>query len=79
MPNVFGREAGPAIEELVALGFVVVDYLVCSGSVGEGEVRQVVYPDATELVGKEGVTDEGRNVQFGSVVEVKIGTGLPCE
>jgi hypothetical protein len=63
---------------LEELGFVVVSYEVCSTSVEAGEVSQVVYPDATELVGANGVTQEGAAVPFGSVLEVKIGTGSPC-
>jgi hypothetical protein len=63
---------------LEELGFVVVAYEVCSSSVEAGEVSQVVFPDTTELVGVNGVTQEGAAVPFGSVLEVKIGTGSPC-
>lgn len=58
---------------------MVVAYEVCSGSVQAGEVRQVVYPDSTELVGSDGVTQDGRQVPFGSVLEVKVGSGAPCD
>ena len=79
VPNVFSAQREDAIARLEELGFVVVAYEVCSGSVAAGEVRQVVYPDSTELVGSDGVSQEGRQVPFGSVVEVKVGSGAPCD
>jgi hypothetical protein len=81
LPNVFGQKSAGAIEEIQALGLAVVSYAVCSGSVGEDEVRQVVTVEdgqEIELVGKAGVTEAGRHVSPFSILEVKIGTGVPC-
>jgi hypothetical protein len=79
LPDLFGAEATTAIGELQSLGLAVIAYDVCSGSVGAGEVRQIVYPDGTELVGSDGTTTAGSSVPIGSSVEVKIGTGTPCD
>lgn len=78
LPNVFGQEGSTAVTELQELGFGVIFYDVCSGSVARGEVRQVVDPEETELVGTNGVTEAGLEVPFGSTIEVKIGTGSAC-
>ena len=81
LPNVFGQQAAGAIEQIQALGLAVVAYEVCSGSVGLGEVRQVVTLDGkeeVELVGTAGVTESGRQVSPFSILEVKIGSGAAC-
>ena len=78
LPDLFASPAPAAIERLHALGFAVISYDVCSSSVGQGEVRQVVLADGTELVGSAGVTEAGRAVVPGTTIEVKIGSGAPC-
>lgn len=81
LPDVFGHRHEEAVGQLQGLGFAVIAYDVCSGSVAQGEVRQVISRDGdyeTELVGKSGVTEEGMAVPFGATVEVKIGTGWAC-
>ncbi len=74
----FRRPAAEAIAALEQQGFVVIDYQVCSGTVGNGEVRQVASGDGTIYVDETGITAEGAQLPIGSVVEVKIGSGAPC-
>lgn len=75
----FGRPASEAIPALESQGFVVIDILVCSSSVGAGEIRQITDGTGTVLVDKEGVTEEGRLLEEGLALQVKIGDGSPCE
>lgn len=74
----FAQPADPVIRSLEELGLVVVDYVVCSGSVAAGEVRQIIASDGTVLLDRDGPTDAARSLDPGSVVEVKIGSGTAC-
>lgn len=74
----FGRPETEAIPVLQSQGLMVHAYPVCSGSVGAGEVRQVLGPSGEILVDKSGVTALGMEVNPGSDIEVKVGTGRPC-
>lgn len=76
--NWFNRPASEAIPALKEQGFIVVDYEVCSGSVPKGFVRQIIGGDGTWYVDREGVTEAGRTLSIGEVVEVKIGSGVAC-
>ena len=77
--NWFGEERAVAVSALTAQGFVVKDFVVCSGSVATGEVRQVLNADETVVyVDIAGTTAAGRSVPKGSVLSVKIGSGTSC-
>lgn len=76
--NWFGRPAADAVEELQDRGFVVVAYEVCSSSVRQGEVRQIVSGDGDIYVDKEGITELGSALPIGAVIEVKVGNGETC-
>lgn len=74
----FGRPSDEAIEAIERLGIVVAAFPVCSGSVGRGEVRQITTGDGVVLDDRDGLTDAGREVEVGSVVQMKVGNGTPC-
>lgn len=76
--NWFGRSADAAVTSLQDRGFVVVAYEVCSSSVGPGEVRQIASGDGDVYVDQDGITDLGRALPIGAVIEVKIGNGTSC-
>ncbi len=76
--NWFARPASEAVPALEAQGFLVSAYEVCSSSVDEGEVRQILGSDGTVYVDKNGVTADASDVSIGSVIEVKIGNGTAC-
>ena len=64
---------------LVSVGFTVRPVRVCSGSVGEGEVREIRSIDETKVyVDETGVTDLGTAVPTGSTLLMKVGTGQSC-
>jgi hypothetical protein len=79
VPDLFGTTADEALASLEQLGFGVVSYQVCSSSVPAGAVRQILVRASQEIaVDKQGVLDTGRNLPRGTALEVKIGSGSPC-
>ncbi len=74
----FGLPKDRAIASIESLGIYVADFPVCSGSVGEGEVRQITTGDGVILDDKDGLTDAAGYIEFGSVVQMKVGNGTPC-
>jgi peptidoglycan hydrolase-like protein with peptidoglycan-binding domain len=74
----FGRPATEAVLSLQEAGFVVIDYQVCSSSVAAGAVRQIASGDGTIYVDEAGVTQAGKELPIGSVIEVKVGNGQSC-
>jgi hypothetical protein len=74
----YGRPSGEAIESIEALGIVVADFFVCSGSVARGEVRQITRGDGVILDDRDGLTEASQEIEAGSVVQMKIGNGTPC-
>lgn len=77
--NWFGEPAEAAVPALRERGFTVIDYPVCSGSVGAGEVRQIIDSgDGTIYLDTEGITAAGERVAVDTSIEVKFGTGTPC-
>lgn len=78
--NWFGEPAEAAVPALRERGFTVIDYLVCSGSVGVGEVRQIIdSDDGTIYLDTEGITPAGELVDVDRTIEVKVGSGTPCD
>jgi hypothetical protein len=77
--DLFAAERSLAVEALIEAGFKVNDYLVCSGSVDEGQLRQILGPAGEVLLDIGGVTSAGREVSSGVAIEVKIGNGQPCD
>lgn len=81
VPDVFGLPQADAEALLVGAGYQPRFFRVCSGSVGEGEVRQVLWNDGgTEIivVDKQGVIAEEALVPPGTELSVKVGTGVAC-
>lgn len=81
VPNVFGLAQSEAEVALVNAGYVPHFFRVCSGSVAEGEVRQVLWSDGANefiVVDKQGVIPEQALLPPGSELSVKVGTGQPC-
>ncbi len=76
--DLFRAQRPNAVKALTDAGFKVNDYLVCSGSVGEGQVRQILGPEGEVLLDIGGVTASGREINRGAAIEVKIGNGQPC-
>lgn len=76
--NWFGEPYETAVAGLRDQGFLVVDYEICSGSVGPGEVRQIQGGDGTVYLDENGVTVEGEQLLIGAVVEVMYGSGTAC-
>jgi hypothetical protein len=76
--NWYGRPADEVIEELDVQQFSVNTIPVCSGSVGAGEVRQILGPDGTVYLDEDGVTEAGLNPEPGSALTVKVGNGEAC-
>jgi hypothetical protein len=75
----FPRQA--ALDTLIAAGFAPRAFEVCSGSVGAGEVRQVQAVENGQqetVVDLPGVTDAGQQLEAGTSLIVKVGTGEPC-
>jgi hypothetical protein len=66
------------LAQLWQAGVVPAPGRVCSSSVAEGRIRQVILPDETVLVDEDGVTDRGREVPRDSEVKVKVSTGTSC-
>jgi hypothetical protein len=80
VPNVYGVEHTQAEQQLIAAGFLVRTFSVCSSSVGQGIVRQVLYEEgnpALIVVDKPGAPAAGRAPRGAGLV-VKIGTGASC-
>ncbi len=75
----FGQPADAAITAIEDQGIFVADFRVCSGSVNEGEVRQITTGDGVILDDKDGLTDDAQEIAVGSVVQMKVGTGTPCD
>lgn len=79
VPNVFGMGAGEALERLQQAGFAPASYEVCSGSVPQGAVRQVLVRSSQAIaIDKQGVMPGGRGLPMGTALEVKVGSGRPC-
>ena len=79
VPNLFGATADVALASLERLGFGVISYQVCSASVPADAVRQILVRTTQAIaVDKQGVLDAGRNLPRGTALEVKIGSGVPC-
>ncbi len=82
VPGDFYREPFQSVmDELKSRGFLVTAYEVCSGSVGRGEVRQIVLSiggDEVELLGANGITDAGTDIPPNSLLEIKVGSGSTC-
>jgi hypothetical protein len=74
----FGHPSTDAVAALRKLGFVVGDFRVCSSSVSAGQVRQILTGDGTVLDDKDGLTAAGRSVEYGAVLQMKVGNGTPC-
>lgn len=75
----FARDADRATEAIERLGIFVAAFAVCSGSVEEGEVRQITTGEGVILDDEDGLTDAARHIEIGSVVQMKVGTGSPCD
>jgi len=75
----FGLPKDRAIVSIERLGIYVADFLVCSGSVEDGEVRQITTGDGVILDDKDGLTDAAGHIEYGSVVQMKVGNGTPCD
>jgi hypothetical protein len=77
--DMFSSDARSSVDALTAAGFIVIDYPVCSSSVGDGEVRQVIRSvDGVVLLDKEGPTPEAGGIEIGTAIEVKVGNGYAC-
>ncbi len=77
--NLFGMNRDEAVAKLVAQGFKVNDFPVCSGSVAAGQVRQILDGEESIVyVDIGGTTAAGRSVLSGSALAVKIGNGKRC-
>jgi peptidoglycan hydrolase-like protein with peptidoglycan-binding domain len=81
VPDIYQWPADLARAELEALGFEVDEDDVCSSSVGEGEVRQVVWLDHVGdehvVVDKPGGVADDR-APAANLLKVKVGDGSPC-
>ena len=79
VPNVYNEAESTAVEQLRAAGFAVNVFKVCSGSVEDGRVRQVlVQSTQTTVVDRAGVLSAGRGVAIGTKLDVKVSNGRPC-
>jgi hypothetical protein len=78
VPNVYNVAAADGLTSIRSAGYLAFAYRVCSHSVAADRVRQVVETDGTVLVDAGGATDAGRALPPGSVVDVKISTGVAC-
>jgi len=77
VPNVYNANADEARTRLEQAHLVVFAYTVCSGSVVQGHVRQVLSSDGKVVIDKAGVLI--RQLPVGSTVEVKVGSGTACQ
>jgi TIR domain/Putative peptidoglycan binding domain len=81
VPDVFNKPVHDAHAELHAIGFELDDIAVCSNSVGEGRVRQVLWTDdhggEHVVVDKPGVVADNR-APVGTLLTVKVANGQPC-
>jgi hypothetical protein len=81
VPDVVQFPRKAALDTLIAVGFAPRAFDVCSGSVGAGEVRQILAVENGQeeiVVDLPGVTDAGRQLEAGTNLIVKVGTGEPC-
>lgn len=81
----YATDGFEARDALLAAGFMPRSIDVCSSSVGAGLVRQIVDERIDDegiveviLDDSEGITTEGRAIQTGFEVVLKISTGNPC-
>jgi hypothetical protein len=82
VPDVARVPQEDAEEALLEAGFAPRSVPVCSSSVPEGSVRQVVRLEGDgeiEVVGLDGVVPTVSHLEAGTNLIVKIGTGLPCD
>jgi hypothetical protein len=74
----YGAQADEVVLELDQLGIVAVEFEVCGDDLGRGEVQAITTDDGEVLVDAGGAI-AGGEVESGSVVEVRVGSGQPCE
>jgi hypothetical protein len=74
----YGRPAAEVVTELERLGVVAVTYDVCGDDVDAGEIREIMTDGGDVLLDSGGATEAGEQVEAGSVVEVRVGSGKPC-
>jgi hypothetical protein len=77
-PRWYGAQADEVVLELDQLGIVAVEFEVCGDDLGRGEVQAITTDDGEVLVDAGGAI-AGGEVESGSVVEVRVGSGQPCE
>lgn len=80
VPNVYGVTLDAAEQQLIAAGFPVRSFAVCSSSVGAGIVRQVITESGAQpvtIIDKPGLPARGQAPQ-GSRLIIKVGTGRAC-
>jgi molecular chaperone DnaK len=81
VPNVFKLPQADAEALLVAAGYVPKFARVCSHSVADGEVRQVLFTSGGQqviVVDLQGALPEAAGVPPGTELLVKVGNGKPC-
>jgi hypothetical protein len=81
LPDVARASQADAEEALLEAGFAPRSVPVCSSSVPQGIVRQVVMLEGDgemEVVGLDGVVPTVGRLEAGTDLIVKVGTGLPC-
>ena len=82
VPNVYDMASNQAVTMLKSAGYAPRAISVCSHSVAQGRVRQVLMDggatDGTILVDTDGVTPIGSTLPTGAAVVVKVSTGIAC-
>jgi hypothetical protein len=82
VPPVYNLSEAAGAQQLRAAGFAVRSIHVCSGSVQQGNVRQVLTdigdPDGQVVDDQGGVTEAGTSLARGTGLVMKISTGIPC-
>jgi hypothetical protein len=80
VPDVFGDAQDDAERTLIAAGFAVRSFNVCSSSVDAGLVRQVVIAadQGRDVVDAPGTDVDVRELPAGTELALKVSTGAPC-